>query len=165
MKDEFILYPASLFGKIYESNKIGAIEALDIQCKIIANELIDLGININTSPVLDIPVCDESGVTSDESGDTTSVQQTQQAANVLLQIEKVTAEKSGNSLNAKKEKELKESIQSNYDEKTEILHAASQLWVDAVIKPEETRSWISMGIDIANQAPSEEKFNMGLLQV
>ena len=88
-----------------------------------------------------------------------------QAANVLLQIEKVTAKKSGNSLNAKKEKELKESIQSNYDEKTEILHAASQLWVDAVIKPEETRSWISMGIDIANQAPSEEKFNMGLLQV
>lgn len=88
-----------------------------------------------------------------------------QAANVLLQIEKVTAKKSGNSLNAKKEKELKESIQSNYDEKTEILYAASQLWVDAVIKPEETRSWISMGIDIANQAPSEEKFNMGLLQV
>ena len=88
-----------------------------------------------------------------------------QAANVLLQIEKVTAKKSGTSLNAKKEKELKESIQSNYDEKTEILYAASQLWVDAVIKPEETRSWISMGIDIANQAPSEEKFNMGLLQV
>lgn len=88
-----------------------------------------------------------------------------QAANVLLQIEKVTAEKSGNSLNAKKEKELRESIQSNYDEKTEILHAASQLWVDAVIKPEETRSWISMGIDIANHAPSKEKFNMGILQV
>ena len=88
-----------------------------------------------------------------------------QAANVLLQIEKVKVKKSGTSLNAKKEKELKESIQSNYNEKTEILHAASQLWVDAVIKPEETRSWISMGIDIANQAPSEEKFNMGLLQV
>ena len=88
-----------------------------------------------------------------------------QAANVLLQIQKVTRKKSGTSLNAKKEKELKESIQSNYDEKTEILYAASQLWVDAVIKPEETRSWISMGIDIANQAPSEEKFNMGLLQV
>ena len=88
-----------------------------------------------------------------------------QAANVLLQIEKVTAKKSGNSLNAKKEKELRESIQSNYDEKTEILHAASQLWVDAVIKPEETRSWISMGIDIANHAPSKEKFNMGILQV
>jgi 3-methylcrotonyl-CoA carboxylase beta subunit len=88
-----------------------------------------------------------------------------QAANVLLQIEKVTVKKSGTSLNAKKEKELRESIQSNYDEKTEILHAASQLWVDAVIKPEETRSWISMGIDIANHAPSKEKFNMGILQV
>ena len=88
-----------------------------------------------------------------------------QAANVLLQIEKVTAKKSGTSLNAIKEKELRESIQSNYDEKTEILHAASQLWVDAIIKPEETRSWISMGIDIANHAPSKEKFNMGILQV
>ena len=65
--DEFILYPASLFGKIYESDKIGAIEALDIQCKIIANELIDLGININTSPVLDIPVWDESGVIGDRA--------------------------------------------------------------------------------------------------
>ena len=88
-----------------------------------------------------------------------------QAANVLLQIEKVTAKKSGTSLNAIKEKELRESIQSKYDEKTEILHAASQLWVDAIIKPEETRSWISMGIDIANHAPSKEKFNMGILQV
>ena len=53
----------------------------------------------------------------------------------------------------------------NYEDKTDILYAASQLWVDAVIDPSETRSWISMGIDMANQSPTKEKFNMGVLQV
>jgi len=88
-----------------------------------------------------------------------------QAANVLLQIEKASAKKSGTPIDDKKEALLREKIQKRYDEKTDILHAASQLWVDAVIQPEETRTWISMGIEIANNAPSQEKFNMGVLQV
>ena len=88
-----------------------------------------------------------------------------QAANVLLQIEKASAKKSGTPIDDKKESLLREKIQKRYDEKTDILHAASQLWVDAVIQPEETRAWISMGIEIANNAPSQEKFNMGVLQV
>ena len=88
-----------------------------------------------------------------------------QAANVLLQIEKASAKKSGTPIDDKKEAILREKIQKRYDEKTDILHAASQLWVDAVIQPEETRSWIIMGIEIANNAPSQEKFNMGVLQV
>lgn len=88
-----------------------------------------------------------------------------QAANVLLQIEKASAKKSGTPIDDKKEVILREKIQKRYDEKTDILHAASQLWVDAVIQPEETRAWISMGIEIANNAPSQEKFNMGVLQV
>ena len=49
--------------------------------------------------------------------------------------------------------------------KTDVSFAASQLWVDAVIDPAETRSWISMGIEIADQSPIDSKFNMGILQV
>jgi len=89
----------------------------------------------------------------------------EQAANVLLQIEKAAVKKSGVKLDKKKEISLKERISKDYKEKTEILYAASQLWVDAVIDPAETRSWISMGITLANHAPSDEKFNMGVLQV
>jgi len=89
----------------------------------------------------------------------------EQAANVLLQIEKAAVKKSGVKLDKKKEISLKERISKDYKEKTEILYAASQLWVDAVIDPVETRSWISMGITLANHAPSDEKFNMGVLQV
>jgi len=75
------------------------------------------------------------------------------------------AKKEGISVDSKKEASLKEKIQNEYEEKTDILYAASNLWVDAVIDPAETRSWISMGIDMANHAPSSEKFNMGVLQV
>lgn len=88
-----------------------------------------------------------------------------QAANVLFQIEKASVKKSETPIDDKKEAILREKIQKRYDEKTDILHAASQLWVDAIIQPEETRSWISMGIEIANNTPSQDKFNMGVLQV
>ena len=88
-----------------------------------------------------------------------------QAAEVLLEIEKSSALKNGEELNEKKESLMKEKIKSKYDEKTDVSFAASQLWVDAVIDPAETRSWISMGIEIADQSPIDSKFNMGILQV
>ena len=56
-------------------------------------------------------------------------------------------------------------IRKEYENKTDVLYAASNLWVDGVIDPAETRSWISMGIGMANNAPITEKFNMGILQV
>jgi len=88
-----------------------------------------------------------------------------QASNVLLQIEKATSKKEDKKVQAQKEEDLKKEIQSRYEEKTDILYAASQLWVDAVIDPVQTRKWISTGIEAANESPSEEKFNMGVLQV
>ena len=88
-----------------------------------------------------------------------------QAAEVLLQIQKSSALKNGEQLDEKKESLMKEKIKNKYDEKTDVVYAASQLWVDAVIDPAETRSWISMGIEIANQSPIDRKFNMGILQV
>jgi len=88
-----------------------------------------------------------------------------QAADVLLQIEKSSAKKKGFKFDKKEESKIRKKIIENYEDKTDILYAASQLWVDAVIDPSETRSWISMGIDMANQSPPKEKFNMGVLQV
>ena len=65
--DNFILYPAKQFGEIYKIDEKEAKEALNLQCKIIASELNDLGITINTSPVLDMPEENESGVIGDRS--------------------------------------------------------------------------------------------------
>ena len=89
----------------------------------------------------------------------------QQAANVLLQIEKSKLKKEGKKISAAKEKELLQRIEQRYEKQTKPLYAAARLWTDAIISPSATRSWISSGIAMANNAPIEKQFNMGVLQV
>nr|WP_297787894.1 carboxyl transferase domain-containing protein [uncultured Allomuricauda sp.] len=87
------------------------------------------------------------------------------AAKVLLQIEKASLEKSGKPVDAEKEQELFDKIKQRYDDQISPYYAAARLWTDAIINPLDTRKWISMGIEAANHAPIEKKFNMGVLQV
>lgn len=87
------------------------------------------------------------------------------AAKVLLQIETASLKKRGEEITPEKEKELFDKIKSRYDEQISPYYAAARLWTDAVIDPLDTRKWISMGIEAANHAPIEKKFNMGVLQV
>tara|TARA_R110002167_G_scaffold25912_2_gene89386 strand:- start:1574 stop:2635 length:1062 start_codon:yes stop_codon:yes gene_type:complete len=87
------------------------------------------------------------------------------AAKVLLQIEKSSLKKKGETITEKKEKELFDKIKNRYDDQVSPYYAASRLWTDAVIDPLETRKWIAMGIEAANHAPIEKDFNMGVLQV
>lgn len=87
------------------------------------------------------------------------------AAKTLLQIEKASLKKKGKEITKEKEKELFDKIKADYDEQISPYYAAARLWTDAVIDPLATRKWISKGIEAANHAPMEKKFNMGLLQV
>tara|TARA_B110000003_G_scaffold8247_1_gene8510 strand:+ start:2654 stop:4282 length:1629 start_codon:yes stop_codon:yes gene_type:complete len=87
------------------------------------------------------------------------------AAKVLLQIEKASLNKKGEKITSEKEAELYENIKSRYDDQISPYYAAARIWTDAVINPLETRTWISMGIESANHAPIEKKFNMGVVQV
>ncbi|TLP77603.1 acyl-CoA carboxylase subunit beta [Maribacter sp. ACAM166] len=87
------------------------------------------------------------------------------AAKVLLQIEKASLKKKGETITEKKEKELFDKIKQKYDHQVSPFYAASRLWTDAIIDPKDTRKWISMGIEAANHAPIEKPFNMGILQV
>ncbi len=87
------------------------------------------------------------------------------AAKVLLQIEKASLEKSGEPLDAEKEKALFDKIKQRYDNQISPYYAAARLWTDAIIDPLDTRKWISMGIEAANHSPIEKKFNLGVLQV
>ena len=87
------------------------------------------------------------------------------AAKVLLQIETARLKKNGENLDKESETELFNYIKSKYDEQVSPYYAAARLWTDAIIDPLDTRIWISMGIEAANQAPIEKPFNMGVLQV
>ncbi len=83
-----------------------------------------------------------------------------QAAKVLLQIEKSRAEE----LSPEAEQELLQRIRSRYELQMSPYYAASRLWIDAIIDPIDTRKVLSMGIEAANQAPIERAYNPGILQ-
>ncbi|WP_293872341.1 carboxyl transferase domain-containing protein [Flavobacterium sp.] len=88
-----------------------------------------------------------------------------QAAKVLAQIEASSLKAKGETVNEKVEQELFDKIKTRYDAQVSPYYAAARLWTDAIIDPLETRTWISMGIEAANHAPIEKKFNLGVIQV
>jgi len=88
----------------------------------------------------------------------------EQAAKVLTQIQVQSLKAKGHAPDPEAEKELLEKTKASYLAQTTPYYAAARLWVDAIIDPRDTRKWISMGIEAANNAPVE-KFNVGVIQV
>ncbi len=88
----------------------------------------------------------------------------EQAAKVLLQIELASLKSKGENISKEKEKELFINIQKKYDSQTKPYYAASRLWVDAIIDPKDTRKWISLGIEAANNNPAKEEYKTGVIQ-
>lgn len=88
----------------------------------------------------------------------------EQAAKVLTQIQVQSLKDKGHAPDPEAEKELLEKTKASYLAQTTPYYAAARLWVDAIIDPRDTRRWISMGIEAANNAPVE-KFNVGVIQV
>ena len=88
-----------------------------------------------------------------------------QAAKVLAQIEASSLKAKGETVDEKIEQALFDKIKARYDAQVSPYYAAARLWTDAIIDPLETRTWISMGIEAANHAPIEKKFNLGVIQV
>lgn len=87
------------------------------------------------------------------------------AAKVLLQIETASLKKQGKEITEEVEKELYDRIKARYDEQVSPYYAASRIWTDGIIDPLDTRKWISTGINAANHAPIQKKFNLGIIQV
>ena len=87
-----------------------------------------------------------------------------QAAKVLLQIEVASLKAKGESIDKNKEQEMYDFIKSKYDKQTSPYYAAARMWLDAIIDPLETRKWISMGIEAANQNSEIKPFRTGVFQ-
>jgi len=88
----------------------------------------------------------------------------EQAAKVLLQIEKSSLKSKGKEIDLEEEKKIFQEIENKYNEQTSPYYAASRLWVDAIIDPIETRKVISIGIEAANHSPITKKYNPGIIQ-
>lgn len=87
------------------------------------------------------------------------------AAKTLLQIQVSNLKSKGKEMSEADEAELLAKITASYNKQLSPYYAASRLWVDGIIDPQETRKVISMGIESANHAPITERFNPGVLQV
>ena len=87
----------------------------------------------------------------------------EQAAKTLLQIQVAALKAKGKQVSEEEKQKILDDIKDHYNKTTTPYYAAARLWVDAVIDPLETRKWISMGIEAANNAPVE-KFNVGVIQ-
>ena len=87
-----------------------------------------------------------------------------QASSVLLDIKLKQSEKSGKHPSEDEKKKLLEEITAAYDEKNNPLYAAARLWIDEIIDPAETRKYVSMAIEAANNNPEIPKFNPGVIQ-
>ncbi|MBK9631613.1 MAG: acyl-CoA carboxylase subunit beta [Saprospiraceae bacterium] len=86
-----------------------------------------------------------------------------QAARVLTQIQVSSLKSKGHEPNPEEEQNLFDTISKRYESQTTAYYAAARLWVDAIIDPRETRSWLIMGLEVASKAPIE-KFNVGVIQ-
>ena len=86
------------------------------------------------------------------------------AAKTLLQIQVATLKAKGEEITEEAKDKLLKEITEKYDKQTSPYYAASRLWVDNVIDPLDTRRWVSMGIEAANNAPIEKPYNVGIIQ-
>jgi len=86
------------------------------------------------------------------------------AANTLLQIEMASLKAKGEQISPEDEKALLDKITKRYDEQTSPYYAAARLWTDGIIDPLETRTIISMGIEMASHEQNVKAYNVGVLQ-
>jgi acetyl-CoA carboxylase carboxyltransferase component len=86
------------------------------------------------------------------------------AAKTLLQIQLAALKAKGETITPDVENSMFEKVKNRYDAQLSPYYAAARLWVDAIVDPLETRNVISMGIEAANHAPIEKRYNVGVIQ-
>lgn len=86
------------------------------------------------------------------------------AAKTLLSIEMSAMKAKGKQIAQEEQDAMLKKIKDRYDEQVSPYYAAARLWTDAIIDPRDTRTWISMGIEMAQRAPAEKPYNVGVIQ-
>ena len=56
-------------------------------------------------------------------------------------------------------------MKASYEEQTDIRYAAARLWVDAIIRPGDTRAALLTALDVATRYDDGRPFQTGVLQV
>ena len=88
-----------------------------------------------------------------------------QAAGTLLDIQVQALKRAGKEPDAEELAELRDRVKASYEEQTDVRYAAARLWVDAIIRPEDTRSALLTALAVATRFDEGKPFKTGVLQV
>jgi acetyl-CoA carboxylase carboxyltransferase component len=88
-----------------------------------------------------------------------------QAAETLLALHIRDAKRAGKTLTKQETDKLHQSIYQRYAEQTDIRYGAARGWVDAIIRPHETRLWLQTALDLLPPVGVGVGFRTGVLQV
>jgi acetyl-CoA carboxylase carboxyltransferase component len=88
-----------------------------------------------------------------------------QAAGTLLDIQVQALKRAGKEPDATELAELRDRVKASYDEQTDVRYAAARLWVDAIVRPEDTRSALLTALSVATRHDDGKPFKTGVLQV
>jgi acetyl-CoA carboxylase carboxyltransferase component len=88
-----------------------------------------------------------------------------QAAGTLLDIQVQALKRAGKEPDAAELAELRDKVKASYEAQADIRYAAARLWVDAIIRPEETRAALLTALEVATRHDDGRPFKTGVLQV
>ena len=88
-----------------------------------------------------------------------------QAATTILDINIAALKRAGQEPDSKEMEELREKVSKAYDTSTDIRYAAARLWVDGLVKPENTRQRLIQSLQVVTRHAHDEPFRTGVLQV
>ncbi len=90
-----------------------------------------------------------------------SVMGGEQAANVLVQLKKINANKKGEIWNTEVEKKFQKKLVDKFEKQSHPLYASARLWDDGIIDPTKTRKIIAQCIDISlNKKIDDTKYGL-----
>ncbi len=93
-----------------------------------------------------------------------SVMSGEAASKVLVDIRVAQMKKAGKAPTEEEKEALLKDTQKRYAKALDPRYAAARLWVDAIIRPEETRDWLVAALDVAAHQAEVPKFSTGVLQ-
>ena len=94
-----------------------------------------------------------------------SVMGGEQAASVLAEVHRDNLERAGKSWSAEEEEKYKQPTRELYEREGHPYFASARLWDDGVIKPEDTRAVLGLGLRCSLNGPIEDADEYGIFRM
>jgi acetyl-CoA carboxylase carboxyltransferase component len=89
----------------------------------------------------------------------------EQATSTLLDITVGSLRRQGHEVDAAELQQLRDRVRADYERQMDVRYGAARGWLDAIVAPSQTRSFLIQALEIATRHASDEPFRVGVYQV